>query len=118
VIYRSVIAFSRGRVVEDLDEKRALLEKLVERIQPGRWQTLRQPTTEELRQTGVVEFELEEVSAKILPKEIAPLILPGGEMEAEEDASVSPWTGILPYRLVAEEPIPSSEVPPLPEDDD
>lgn len=114
VLYRSVVAFSRGRFIDDLEEKNTHLEAFVESVQPGRWETVRHPTEDELKRTGVVEFELKEVSAKILSKEIAPLVFPGGEMEAEEDATVSPWTGLLPYRLVPEDPIESSEISPRP----
>ncbi len=112
VLYRSVIAFSQGRFIDDLAERNSQLEAFMERVHPGRWETIRHPTEDELKRTGVVEFELTEVSAKILPKEITPLVSPGGEMEAAEDATVSPWTGIIPYRLVADDPIESSEVCP------
>lgn len=110
VLYRSVVAFSQGRFVDDLEEKNALLEAFIESVHPGRWETVRHPTKDELKRTGVVEFELKEVSAKILPREITPLVFPGGEMEAEEDATVSPWTGIVPYRLVPDDPIDSSDI--------
>ena len=99
MLYRSVVAFSHGRFVDDLEEKNALLEAFIDSVHPGRWETVRHPTKDELKRTGVVEFELKEVSAKILPREITPLVFPGGEMEAEEDATVSPWTGLVPYRL-------------------
>lgn len=116
VIYRSVIAFSKGRFVEDLEEKNSILEAFIESVQPDRWKTVRQPTTEELKMTGVVEFELKEVSAKILPQEITPVIFPGGEAEAPEDADYSPWTGVLPYKMVKEAPISSADIPPIAED--
>jgi hypothetical protein len=118
VVYRSAIAFSKGRFVTDLAEKAKTLEAFVEHIEKGRWAEVRQPTENELKQTGVMEFELNEVSGKVLPTEITPIVFPGGELEVEEDNTVSPWTGILPYRLVKEEPIPSSAIPPLPSEDD
>lgn len=113
VVYRSAIAFSKGRLLQDLDEKREALRQFVERIQRGRWETIRQPTDNELKQTGVLEFELGEVSGKALPLELTPLVLPGGDLEAPEDAQVSPWTGVLPYDLVAGKPVPASDIPPL-----
>ncbi len=105
VLYRSVIAYSTGRFIDDLDEKRERLRLFIERIQPGRWDVIRQPSQEELKQTGIVEFQLEEVSAKSIPREMAPLLMPGGEMEDPADADYQPWTGIIPYTLSPDEPI-------------
>lgn len=110
VLYRSVTLFSQGRFVDDLDEKLVLLEQSVEAVQPGRWATIRQPTIEELKMTGVIEFPISEVSAKALTREAAPLILPGGELEDPADADVSPWTGIIPYALVEGTSIPSDDI--------
>lgn len=110
VLYRSAVVFARGRFVEDLNEKREYLRESIERVQPGRWAVVRQPTVEELKMTGVVEFPLVEVSAKALSLEVTPLILPGGELEKEADKDVSPWTGVIPYQLTAKEPIPSADV--------
>lgn len=110
VLYRSAVIFAAGRFVDDLDEKLKHLEQSVEAVQPGRWATIRQPTIEELKMTGVVEFPMIEVSAKALTADAAPLILPGGEMEAEGDNDVSPWAGIVPYSLVADAAIPSDKV--------
>lgn len=116
VLYRSVVAFSRGRFVEDHDEKREKLRAFIESVEPGRWETIRQPTIAELEMTGVIEFELSEVSAKALLDEITPLIFPGGDFEAEEDATVDPWTGIIPYTLTQGNRVHSRDVPPLPDD--
>ena len=110
VLYRSVIAYSRGLFVEDLDEKREKLRLFMERIQPGRWEGIRQPSQEELKQTGIVEFELAEVSAKSIPREMAPMLMPGGEMEDPADADYNPWTGIIPYELTAGEPVSAEEL--------
>lgn len=110
VLYRSVTAFSHGRFVEDLDEKRRFLRDSIESVQAGRWDTVRQPTIEELKRVGVVEFPLLEVSGKVLSIDVAPIVLPGGELEVEGDKHVNPWTGILPYELVAGAAIPSDRL--------
>jgi nitroimidazol reductase NimA-like FMN-containing flavoprotein (pyridoxamine 5'-phosphate oxidase superfamily) len=117
VLYRSAIAFSRGRFVENLEEKKGLLEKFVEHVEPGRWDTVRHPSTSELKQTGIIEFELNEVSGKVMPKELAPLLLPGGPLEDPADAEVTPWTGIRPFVQVEQERVPASEMPAWPADD-
>ena len=72
VLYRSVIAYAMGRFVEDIDEKREMLRLFLENIQPGRWDEIRQPSLDELKQTGIVEFQLGEVSAKSIPRERGP----------------------------------------------
>ena len=110
VLYRSVIAYSQGRFVEDLDERNELLRMFVEHIKPGRWNDIRQPSIEELKQTGIVEFKLEELSAKSIPREMAPMVMPGGEMEDPADADYQPWTGIIPHELVAREPVSAEEL--------
>jgi len=110
VLYRSVIAYAMGRFVEDLDEKREMLRLFLENIQPGRWDQIRQPSLDELKQTGIVEFQLGEVSAKSIPREMAPLLMPGGEMEDPADADYNPWTGIIPYELNAREPVSAGEL--------
>ncbi len=110
VLYRSVIAYAMGRFVEDLDEKREMLRLFLENIQPGRWDEIRQPSLDELKQTGIVEFQLGEVSAKSIPREMAPLLMPGGEMEDPADADYNPWTGIIPYELNACKPVSAEEL--------
>jgi len=110
VLYRSAVVFSRGRFVEDLDEKLGFLKDSIESVQPGRWSAVRHPTIEELKMVGVVEFPLVEVSGKMLSLEVTPLILPGGALEVAADQTVSPWTGVIPYKLTAGSPIPSGDI--------
>ena len=62
VLYRSATLFSIGRFLEDPDEKELRLRQFVEHIQPGRWETIRPPTSNELTQTGIIEFEINEIS--------------------------------------------------------
>ncbi len=104
VMYRSATLFAEGRFIEDTDEKERRLRQFIEHIQPGRWETIRQPTASELAQTGIIEFEIREISGKSIPLELVPAIMPGGEMEDPADSDYQPWTGILPYALVAGNP--------------
>jgi uncharacterized protein len=111
VSYRSVTLFAKGMLVEDPAEKNRLLSVSIEKIRPGRWATLRQPTENELKMTGVLEFPIEEVSAKTLLQGAQLLdALPGGKYESEADARFNPWTGIHPYKLVKGEPLSSAEI--------
>ena len=110
VLYRSAIAFSAGRFIDEPQEKNRRLEQFVEHIQPGRWQTIRPPSAKELPQTGVIEFELNEVSGKSIPQALVPELMPGGSLEAPEDADYDPWTGYIPYALVAGEPVAAQDI--------
>ena len=104
VLYRSATLFSTGRFIEDAEEKEMRLKQFIEHIQPGRWDTIRPPTPNELTQTGIIEFELKEVSGKSIPQELVPELMPGGGAEDPADADYHPWTGTLPYTLVAGDP--------------
>lgn len=111
VLYRSVVAFAQGRFLQDPEEKQKQLEIYVENIQPGRWQHIRPPSADELKQTGIIEFPLKEVSAKSIPMKMAAMLMPGGELEAPEDAHYNPWTGVIPYTPVTGVAIAATDLP-------
>jgi nitroimidazol reductase NimA-like FMN-containing flavoprotein (pyridoxamine 5'-phosphate oxidase superfamily) len=64
--YRSVVAFGRGRIVEDVAEKAAMFERMIARYAPGRTagRDYEAPPTAHLEATAVVEIALESGSAK------------------------------------------------------
>lgn len=106
--YRSVVAFGRGRAVEDAQEKRRVLDTLMEHVVPGRAADC--PTTPdvEIRKTLVVAMPLDEISVKIRtgPPSFDP---------QEDDPSV--WGGVLPLSLVpgtawADEHVPAGQAIP------
>ena len=70
VDYRSVMAFGRARIVADPNEKARALAALIDRFYPGRWQTLRAATRQEIKATRVVGMTIEEASAKVRAKGI------------------------------------------------
>jgi uncharacterized protein len=88
--YRSVVVLGEGRLVTDLAEKRAVLEKLVDRFVPGRSRVVRGPNERELKQTSVLGVALAEASAKIRT---------GPPLDDEEDLSVTCWAGVLPLAV-------------------
>ena len=51
--YRSVILYAKARAVEDAAEKTRILERLLEKFQPGRAQQVSPPNAIELKATGV-----------------------------------------------------------------
>jgi nitroimidazol reductase NimA-like FMN-containing flavoprotein (pyridoxamine 5'-phosphate oxidase superfamily) len=98
--YRSVMCFGLPRLVE-ADEKLAALRGFIERLYPGRWDTLRPPTTQELKATSVLALPIGEASAKLRT---------GGPVDDEEDLALPVWAGVLPVRLVAGAPEPDPYV--------
>ncbi|MDT7952546.1 MAG: pyridoxamine 5'-phosphate oxidase family protein [Acetobacteraceae bacterium] len=102
VNYRSTMVFGTAHTVEGDDEKVAALRGFTDGLFPGRWETLRPMTPQELKATSVLWLDIEEATAKV---RAAP---PGDP----EDAGVPVWAGVLPMRtaLAAAEPAP--ELPP------
>lgn len=91
--YRSVVVFGSGREVTDPDEKVTALDAITDKIMPGRRTALRPMTPKELAGTLVVAIDVTEASLKQRSG-------PSGETEAW-----NVWTGVVPLRLAAGEPI-------------
>lgn len=108
VNYRSVTVYGEARQVEGREAKEAALEAFFQRIMPGRWETLRAPTGQEMKATSVLWMPLEEAVAKIRQ---------GGPIEDEEDERLPIWSGVVPLHQVVGEPEtdPLSEGLPLPD---
>jgi nitroimidazol reductase NimA-like FMN-containing flavoprotein (pyridoxamine 5'-phosphate oxidase superfamily) len=94
--YRSVVIFANGTRLEG-ERKRQVLETFVERLIPGRAKDLevRPITDQELDITSVLEFPLEEVSAKVRS---------GGPVDDEADYALDLWAGVLPLGIQVGEP--------------
>jgi uncharacterized protein len=97
VNYRSVVVLGRARAVTDPDEKLAALEAFAERIAPGRWADARPPTPQELRATSILSLPLDEASAKVRT---------GPPVDDEDDRDLDVWAGVVPIRVVRDEPVP------------
>ncbi|SMF34630.1 hypothetical protein SAMN02982917_1740 [Azospirillum oryzae] len=95
VNYRSVMLFGRPRLVAEEAEKRAALDALMEKIEPGRSAKVRAPNVQELKATSVLAFPIAEASAK---RRSGP---PGDD---PEDMDHPVWAGVVPLRLTAGEP--------------
>jgi uncharacterized protein len=89
--YRSVVAFGQARLIDDAAEKNEALRVISEHVIGGRWDEVRQPTEKELKATAVLEFAIEEASAKMRT---------GFPIDDEEDYSLPVWAGILPLPVV------------------
>jgi uncharacterized protein len=100
--YRSVIAFGTARKIEEPAQKTRALRIISEHLMTGRWDDVRSPSEKELKATAVLEFSIEEASAKIRQ---------GPPLDDEEDYSLPVWAGILPVKLEAKTPIPDPRLP-------
>lgn len=92
--YRCVVIHGTGHVVTGA-RKRVALDALVERLVPGRTGDARAPTAKELAVTSVLEFPLEEVSAKVRT---------GPPADDKQDYLLPFWGGVVPLRMVAGAP--------------
>ena len=100
--YRSVVAFGTARRVEGEEAKTLALRVISEHLLAGRWQDVRGPNGKELKATSVIEFSIEEASAKVRT---------GPPADDEEDYALPVWAGILPVSLEARPPIADSRLP-------
>lgn len=94
--YRSVVAFGTARSVLGGARKVQALHAISEHVLTGRWNDVRGPTRAELEMTSVVEFSIEEASAKIRQ---------GPPIDDEEDYCRRVWAGVLPLRLETHAPV-------------
>jgi nitroimidazol reductase NimA-like FMN-containing flavoprotein (pyridoxamine 5'-phosphate oxidase superfamily) len=92
VNYRSAVVFGTARAVPD-EQKRDALHALTERLAPGRWDEVRQPTAQELKATSILALPIEEASAKVRV---------GGPEDEPEDEHLPIWAGVVPVFLAAE----------------
>src|SRR5690606_14323887 len=60
--YRSVVLFGRAVRIDDLDERRAALDRFVDHVVPGRSLDARPPNEVELRRTMVLALPVDECS--------------------------------------------------------
>jgi hypothetical protein len=94
--YRSVVLLGCARPVDDPEEKRHAFETIVEHIVPGRWPTVRPPSENEMKATGVVALAIDEASVKIRT---------GPPLDDEEDYTLDAWAGVIPLALRAGSPV-------------
>jgi uncharacterized protein len=95
--YRSVVAFGTARKIEDNHGKIHALRIISEHLLADRWADVRGPSMSELKATAVLEFVIEEASAKIRQ---------GPPIDDDEDYSLQAWAGVIPLQLEAKAPIP------------
>ena len=94
--YRSVVLFGTARQVTDREEKLVALEAITNKADPGRWDVVRRPNDDELREVEVLAVTIDEASAKVRT---------GPPAESALDAGVDAWAGVVPLSVVRGEPI-------------
>lgn len=96
VNYRSVVIFSRPEKVTDDKEVYNVLEAFTNKMQPGRWDEVRKPTSAEWKATMVLAFDIEEASAKVRT---------GPPKDDDEDYNLDIWAGVVPLALTRQQPV-------------
>jgi nitroimidazol reductase NimA-like FMN-containing flavoprotein (pyridoxamine 5'-phosphate oxidase superfamily) len=98
--YRSVVAFGTARKIQDSSRKVEALRAISEHLMANRWEDVRPPNDKELKATAVLEFSIEEASAKVRT---------GPPHDEPEDYGLSVWAGVVPFEFKAIEPVADSE---------
>jgi hypothetical protein len=101
--YRSVVVVGTARPVTGAAAKRAALDRFTDHVVPGRAAAVRPPSDRELAATEVLAVDLAHASAKVRT---------GGVNDEPEDLDLPIWAGVLPLRLVAEQPQPDPALAP------
>jgi nitroimidazol reductase NimA-like FMN-containing flavoprotein (pyridoxamine 5'-phosphate oxidase superfamily) len=96
VNYRSVMLLGRATKVQDPAEKEVRLRNFIDGMFPGRWDTLRPATAQELKATSVLSIPISEASAKIRT---------GPPKDDEEDYALGIWAGVLPLSMQTLPPV-------------
>ncbi len=99
--YRSVVAFGTAQKIEGAIAKTRALRIMSEHLLRGRWNDVREPNEKELRATTVLEFSIEEASAKVRE---------GPPIDDEDDYALRVWAGVLPLKMEPKPPIPDSRM--------
>ena len=100
--YRSVVVFGQATAITERAAKLTALRALSEHMIPGRWDEVRPPSEQELKQTSVLSLSLTEASAKVRT---------GPPLDDEEDYELGVWAGVVPLRLIAGVPVADPRLP-------
>lgn len=91
VNYRSVVIYGRFERVDDPQAKANSLQVFIDRLYPGRWDTLRPMHPKELAATTILRIELNEASAKVRD---------AGVKDDDADLDWPVWAGVIPVRAM------------------
>jgi nitroimidazol reductase NimA-like FMN-containing flavoprotein (pyridoxamine 5'-phosphate oxidase superfamily) len=91
VDYRSAMCFGTAHIIDDIAEKTRALDSMIDRFYPGRAESLRPITAQELKATMVIGMEIEEASGKVRSK---------GVSDDEEDYQLPIYAARIPVTTV------------------
>ncbi|MDI3253919.1 MAG: pyridoxamine 5'-phosphate oxidase family protein [Bacillota bacterium] len=94
--YRSAVLFGTARKLDDPQQKIEGLRIISEHLIAGRWDEVRAPNEKELKATSVLEFVIEDASAKVRS---------GHPVDEEEDYGLQVWAGVVPLELKPGRPL-------------
>jgi hypothetical protein len=97
VNYRSVVVFGVPEKVADRQGQYRALEVFTNKMQPGRWDDVRKPTSNEWKATLILSIPIDEASAKVRT---------GPPKDDEEDYTSDIWAGIVPLQIERQTLIP------------
>jgi nitroimidazol reductase NimA-like FMN-containing flavoprotein (pyridoxamine 5'-phosphate oxidase superfamily) len=97
VNYRSVIILGTAKELSNAREKSVALNSIMEHVMPGRWQEVRPPNENELKETSLLEIPINEGSAKLRS---------GPPLHSTLDSDLRVWSGEVPLKTIAWEPVP------------
>lgn len=86
--YRSAVIYGRFEVVADEADKRASLERFMEKLAAGRQAEIRPGNDKEYAATTVLRISLAEAACKLRE---------GGPNDDDEDLAWPAWAGVLPF---------------------
>lgn len=95
VNYRSVMAFGTARIVDNPAEKAGELDRFVDRMYPGRRETMRPNSPQEMKATTLIAMGIDEAAVKISS---------GGPTDDEADYQSDCWAGNIPIEQVIGKP--------------
>jgi uncharacterized protein len=98
--YRSAVVLG---VAHAVDDKAPALRAISERLMPGRWADIREPSPKELAATLVLALPLDEWSVKINddPPDDGP-----------DDVALPIWAGVVPVHTTFGVPVPAPDIAP------
>jgi nitroimidazol reductase NimA-like FMN-containing flavoprotein (pyridoxamine 5'-phosphate oxidase superfamily) len=99
--YRSVVAFGTAQSIEEPVQKIEALRIISEHLVAGRWKDVRGPSEQELGATKVLEFSIDEASAKVRI---------GPPLDDASDYGFPVWAGVLPLAVRSEAPLPDERL--------